>query len=48
MPGRNPIRDLLHEQMGIDAFALDGDQAEPKEVWQERKRVVFVVPPPKP
>lgn len=38
------MRELLHDQMGIDAFAIDGDQAEPKELWQEKRRLVVEVP----
>lgn len=38
------MRELLHDQMGIDAFALDGDEAEPVVLWQEKRRVLIEVP----
>lgn len=34
--GRNPMQELLHEQMGIDTFTLDGDDAVPADSWMDR------------
>ncbi|HLF16310.1 MAG TPA: hypothetical protein VI796_02625 [Candidatus Thermoplasmatota archaeon] len=34
----NPMRDLLQQQLGIDAFALDGDDTVLVESWQDRER----------
>lgn len=34
MPG-NPMRDLLREQMAIDAFLLDGEATRPAADWSE-------------
>ena len=32
----NPMQALLREQMGIDTFAIDGDEAAPGYSWLER------------
>lgn len=32
----NPMQALLHEAMGIDSFALDGDAQVIDEHWQDR------------
>lgn len=32
----NPMQALLHEAIGIDSFALDGDQQFIAEPWQDR------------
>jgi hypothetical protein len=34
----NPIRDLLEQQMGIDAFSLDGGELEITERWSDAPR----------
>ncbi|MGB0652039.1 MAG: hypothetical protein ACPGQL_02465 [Thermoplasmatota archaeon] len=36
--GRHPIHELLHDEMGIDSFALDGDETVVVESWQDRPR----------
>jgi hypothetical protein len=36
----NPIQAVLRNQMGVDAFALDGDETEVAEAWQDRRRTV--------
>jgi len=33
----NPMHELLRQTLGIDAFALDGDEATVEEPWQERR-----------
>jgi hypothetical protein len=30
------MQELLHEAMGIDSFALDGDEQDINQHWQER------------
>ena len=32
------MADLLREEMGIDAFSMDGDDSELGEAWMERRR----------
>lgn len=32
----NPLHELLHQQVGIDSFALDGNAAVVIEPWQDR------------
>jgi hypothetical protein len=34
----NPMRELLRQEMGIDAFALDGDAGVLVEAWSDRPR----------
>jgi hypothetical protein len=34
-PG-NPMHELLRQQLGIDAFALDGDARDQPEAWSDR------------
>ncbi|MFO1532296.1 MAG: hypothetical protein ABR562_01135 [Thermoplasmatota archaeon] len=34
----NPIHKLLRRQMGIDSFALDGDQEVLWETWEDQPR----------
>ncbi len=34
-PG-NPMQDLLRRQLGIDAFALDGDERTQDDAWSDR------------
>lgn len=36
MPAKNPLHELLHQQVGIDSFALDGDDTVVLEPWQDR------------
>lgn len=35
-PSSNPMRELLKEELGIDAFALDGDASPLQETWEDR------------
>lgn len=47
----NPMRELLQQQMGLDAFALDGEAAAVDDSWLDERRAVVVVKPkaaPKP
>ena len=37
-PSTNPMRDLLQQQLGIDAFALDGSETQVVESWQDKPR----------
>lgn len=34
----HPMQELLRREMGIDAFALDGDATELGERWEDRPR----------
>jgi hypothetical protein len=34
----NPMQALLRKQMGLDVFALDGDETDVQETWQDRPR----------
>lgn len=34
--GPNPLHVLLHRQIGIDSFAMDGDDTDVPEPWQDR------------
>lgn len=34
----NPMRELLHQQLGIDAFALDGEPGALEGSWQDEPR----------
>jgi hypothetical protein len=34
----NPMQKLLRRQLGMDVFALDGDDTELWESWQDRPR----------
>lgn len=34
--GQNPLHVLLHKQIGIDSFAMDGDDTDVPEPWQDR------------
>jgi len=36
--GHNPMQAVIRRQMGIDAFALDGDDSELFETWSDRPR----------
>lgn len=36
MRPRNPLHELLHEHVGIDSFALDGDETAVPDPWQDR------------
>ena len=36
MQPKNPLHELLHQQVGIDTFALDGDDTLVLEPWQDR------------
>jgi hypothetical protein len=38
MPEHNPMQSLLRRHLGMDAFALDGDDTELAESWQDRPR----------
>lgn len=42
MHPRNPLHEVLHQQVGIDTFALDGDDTQIVESWQDRPRKVLV------
>ncbi len=35
---KNPLHEVLHQQVGIDSFALDGDDTLIVEAWDERER----------
>ncbi|MHB8633384.1 MAG: hypothetical protein ACYDBQ_05360 [Thermoplasmatota archaeon] len=37
----NPMRDVLHRQLGVDAFCLDGDAAILDETWQDEPRATL-------
>lgn len=46
MPDRpNPIRELLQQQMGLDAYALDGDAAALDDSWLDESRVDVLLRP---
>lgn len=34
----NPIREVLRDAIGIDSFALDGEEGFVAEAWEERQR----------
>ena len=34
----NPFRELLEQQMGIDAFSLDGNDTEVQDRWSDAPR----------
>lgn len=34
----NPMRELLHQQLGIDSFALDGEALPLEASWQDEPR----------
>ena len=34
----NPMQVLLRRHMGLDAFALDGDDTDVQDTWQDRPR----------
>ncbi|HET6399118.1 MAG TPA: hypothetical protein VFH47_06160 [Candidatus Thermoplasmatota archaeon] len=34
----NPMHELLRQELGIDAFAVDGQTVELAEAWSERPR----------
>ena len=36
MVGPNPLQVVLHRQLGIDTFAMDGDDTTLGDVWQDR------------
>lgn len=38
MPEHNPMQSLLRRHLGMDAFALDGDDTELADSWQDRPR----------
>jgi hypothetical protein len=38
MPEHNPMQSLLRRHLGMDAFALDGDDTDLAESWQDRPR----------
>ena len=42
MHPRNPLHEVLHQQVGIDSFALDGDDTPIVESWQDRPRKVLL------
>ncbi len=42
MNPKNPLQVLLHQQVGIDSFALDGDDTQIVETWDERPRRVLL------
>lgn len=41
MHPKNPLHEVLHQHVGIDSFALDGDDTAILESWDERRRVVL-------
>lgn len=45
MPEHNPMQSLLRRHLGMDAFALDGDDTELAESWQDRPRRPTVLRP---
>ena len=36
MLSKNPLHVVLHQQVGIDSFALDGDDTDVADPWQDR------------
>ncbi len=36
----NPLQVVLRRSLGVDAFALDGDDTETQNDWSERRRKV--------
>jgi hypothetical protein len=38
MPEHNPMQNLLRRHLGVDAFALDGDDTEMGESWYDKPR----------
>lgn len=38
MHPKNPLHEVLHQQVGIDSFALDGDETVVVEPWSDRRR----------
>ena len=40
MTDPNPMQALLRRHLGVDAFALDGDETEVQDNWLERPRNV--------
>lgn len=34
----NPVREVLHDALGMDTFALDGDETPVMEGWDEKPR----------
>jgi hypothetical protein len=38
MSDPNPIQIVLRRQMGVDAFALDGDSTDVPDSWQDQPR----------
>lgn len=44
MRGPNhPMQEVLRREMGIDAFALDGDDTQLGDEWQDRRRAPAAV-----
>jgi len=33
---RHPLHVVLHQHMGVDSFALDGDDTQVSDPWQDR------------
>lgn len=42
---KNPMQELLRRQMGMDAFALDGDDTDIPDPWQPKPSGVRAVAP---
>ena len=42
MPEPNPMQTLLRRHLGVDAFALDGDQTEILDSWADKPRKVKI------
>ncbi len=38
MEARNPYHVVLHDAMGIDSFALDGDETQVNNTWEDEPR----------
>ena len=38
MTDPNPMQSLLRRHLGVDAFALDGDETEVQDRWTDRPR----------
>jgi hypothetical protein len=38
MANPNPMQTVIRRQLGIDSFALDGDDTEVWESWQDKPR----------
>ena len=39
MMDSNPMQVILRRQMGLDVFALDGDDTDVQDTWQDKPRL---------